>query len=64
MFIDIDRNIYFSDMVSTFSGQSIKKHLHLGNTENIVLGNMQDKSFESQKKYIYSLEQALCHKTP
>lgn len=64
LFIDIDRNIYFSDMVSTFSGQSIKKHLHLGNTENIVLGNMQDKSFESQKKYIYSLEQALCHKTP
>lgn len=40
LFIDVDWNIYFSDIVSTFSAKFIKKDFYLWDLKNIDLSNL------------------------
>lgn len=59
IFIDVDGEVYYSDITSTFSGQKIKKQLHIWNVKDLDLWNLQDASFQQQKKYISSLEKSI-----
>ncbi len=56
IFIDIDGKIYYSDIVSTYIWNKIKKELYLWNIENLFLKNFKNYSFEKEKKLIKKLE--------
>ncbi len=64
LFIDIDGEVYYSDMVSTFSGRVLKESLHLWNIATLHLGNIDDTIIEKHKKIISDLEKSLYSKTP
>lgn len=63
LFIDIDGNIYYSDIASTFSGQTIRKKLLLGNTENFDIHTLSGYNFHNEKKYISLLEENIYNRT-
>lgn len=56
LFINIDLNIYYSDIVSTKLWQNIKEKLYLWNTFDFLL---QDKSFGDFKNYLMNYEKDL-----
>lgn len=59
IFIDVDGEVYYSDITSTFSGEKIKKHLHIWNVRELHLSDLEDTEFRKQKKYISMLEKSI-----
>lgn len=59
LFINIDGNIYFSDLVSTFLGDSIKKELFIGELENFSISNITEEKESHYRNVIYDFEQLL-----
>jgi len=57
IFIDIDWKIYYSDIVSTFSGEKIKKDLFVSNINNFELKKLEKNDFKKQKEIIRKLEE-------
>ncbi len=57
IFIDIDSKVYYSDIVSTFSGKKIKKDLFLGEIINFKLEKLEKNNFKKQKEIIRKLEE-------
>ncbi|MBX9809852.1 4Fe-4S cluster-binding domain-containing protein [Candidatus Gracilibacteria bacterium] len=62
LFIDIDGKIYYSDMVSTFSGRALKNSLYIGDVKTIDLGSIELSKIQDYKKIISNLEKSLYSK--
>ncbi len=52
IFIDIDGEVYYSDIASTFSWEKIKQDLHLWNVTNLELDDLHETTFEKQQAII------------
>ncbi len=59
IFIDVDGEVYFSDLASTFSGKALREDLYLWNIEGIDLWVLSGYSFEKEKNVISFLEQKI-----
>ena len=56
-FINTDWKIYYSDIVSNFFWEKLKKELFIWNIEDINLKKIENKKFEKEKKVIRKLEE-------
>ena len=62
LFIDIDGSIYYSDMVSTFSGKSIRQNLFLWHIRTFNMRAIKESQIFQCKKIISNLEKSLYSK--
>ena len=62
IFIDIDGSIYYSDIVSTFYGKSLKEDLYLGDIKNTTLKDLENIDFSQKREIINTKEQELYKK--
>jgi len=56
LFIDTDKNIYYSDMVSTFIWNKHKDKLYVWEVDNLILANIDQKIMESRKQVLEEVE--------
>ena len=63
LFIDIDGEVYYSDMVSTFSGKTFKEALYIWNIATLNLDDISQERIQKQKKIISDLEKSLYSKS-
>jgi hypothetical protein len=59
LFIDIEGNIYYSDIVSTFNGELYKDQLLLGNTSNFSLSSITPQQLESMDNIVKEAEKKM-----
>lgn len=64
LFIDTDWYVYYSDMVSTYSAESLKEKLRLGHISSLSLDSLSEEKLLEQRNLISGLEESLYSKVP
>ncbi len=62
LFINIDKKIYYSDMVSTFMWAKIKNELYIWETDKLKLEKLNNFELENKKEILRNLEQEVTNK--